>query len=216
VERGDHRRPDLFWPANGREFGPAGGIHGLGSVAGSLLQFAIQLPTVMRSMGIIKPVFAFASESVKTVVRNFFPVFFSRGVVQISAFVDATLATLLGDGPAAALQYTQSLYTLPVSLFGMSVSAAELPAMSSAVGSTEEVASELRKRLNAGLKRIAVFIIPSSMGFLAFGDVMVGALYRTGRFGQSDVRFVWGTLAGAAVGCWRPHSGDCTRRPTTP
>jgi putative peptidoglycan lipid II flippase len=171
-----------------------------GSVAGSFLQFAIQLPTVVRSMGIIKPVFAFASESVKTVVRNFFPVFFSRGVVQISAFVDATLATLLGDGPAAALQYTQSLYTLPVSLFGMSVSAAELPAMSSAVGSTEEVASELRKRLNAGLKQIAVFIIPSSMGFLAFGDVMVGALYRTGKFGQNDVRFVWGTLAGAAVG----------------
>lgn len=171
-----------------------------GSVVGSFLQFAIQLPTVIRSMGIIRPVFAFASESVKTVVRNFFPVFFSRGVVQISAFVDATLATLLGDGPAAALQYTQSLYTLPVSLFGMSVSAAELPAMSSAVGSTEEVASELRKRLNAGLKQIAVFIIPSSMGFLAFGDVMVGALYRTGRFGENDVRFVWGTLAGAAVG----------------
>lgn len=171
-----------------------------GSVVGSFLQFAIQLPTVMRSMGMIKPVFAFASESVKTVVRNFFPVFFSRGVVQISAFVDATLATLLGDGPAAALQYTQSLYTLPVSLFGMSVSAAELPAMSSAVGSTEEVASELRKRLNAGLKQIAVFIIPSSMGFLAFGDVMVGALYRTGKFDQNDVQFVWGTLAGAAVG----------------
>ncbi len=171
-----------------------------GSVAGSLLQFVIQLPTVIRSMGMIKPLFAFASESVKTVVRNFFPVFFSRGVVQISAFIDATLATLLGDGPAAALQYTQSLYTLPVSLFGMSVSAAELPAMSSAVGSTEEVASELRKRLNAGLKQIAVFIIPSSMGFLAFGDVMVGALYRTGRFDQNDVQFVWGTLAGAAVG----------------
>jgi putative peptidoglycan lipid II flippase len=171
-----------------------------GSVVGSALQFAIQLPTVMRLMHGIRPVFAFASESVRTVVRNFFPVFFSRGVVQISAFVDATLATLLGDGPAAALQYTQSLYTLPVSLFGMSVSAAELPAMSSAVGTETEIATELRRRLDAGLKQIAVFIIPSSMGFLAFGDVMVGALYRTGRFNDADVTFVWGTLAGAAVG----------------
>lgn len=171
-----------------------------GSVAGSFLQFAIQLPAVYRLMGSLRPVFTFAAESVRTVIRNFFPIFFSRGVVQISAFIDATLATLLGDGPAAALQYTQSLYTLPISLFGMAVSAAELPAMSSALGTAEEIAFQLRQRLDAGLRQIAVFIIPSSMGFLAFGDVMVAALYRTGKFGESDVNFVWGTLAGAAVG----------------
>ena len=53
------------------------------------------------------------SESVRTVVRNFFPVFFSRGVVQISAYVDAMIASFLGDGPTSLLQYTQSLYTLP-------------------------------------------------------------------------------------------------------
>ena len=51
-------------------------------------------------------------------------------MVQISAFVDAFLASFLGQGAVVALNYAQSLYTLPVSLFGMSVSAAELPAMS--------------------------------------------------------------------------------------
>jgi putative peptidoglycan lipid II flippase len=66
--------------------------------------------------------------------RNFVPVFFSRGVVQVSAYVDTLLASLLGTGAVAGLTNVQLLYTLPVSLFGMSVSAAELPVMSSTAG----------------------------------------------------------------------------------
>jgi len=44
---------------------------------------------------------------------EFFPVFVSRGVVQISAYVDALLASLLPTGAVAALAYAQTLYTLP-------------------------------------------------------------------------------------------------------
>src|SRR5436189_3397638 len=97
----------------------------------------------------------------------------SRGVVQISAFVDAALSSLVPTiGAVSALNYAQSLYTLPVSLFGMSISAAELPAMSSALGTSAEISEQLRQRLNAGLSRIAFFIVPSSMAMLALGDVM--------------------------------------------
>ncbi|HYE15475.1 MAG TPA: murein biosynthesis integral membrane protein MurJ [Pyrinomonadaceae bacterium] len=171
-----------------------------GSVVGSALQFGIQLPRVLGLLGGLRLSLAAANEHVRTVVRNFVPVFVSRGVVQISAFVDEMIASLLGDGPVQALTYTQSLYTLPVSLFGMSISAAELPAMSSAVGSEQEVASQLRGRLNAGLRQISFFVVPSVVAFLAFGDVMVGALYQTGKFTRGDTLFVWGILAGSAIG----------------
>jgi len=124
----------------------------------------------------------------------------SRGVVQISAFVDAILASFLPEGSVVALTYAQSLYTLPVSLFGMSVSAAELPAMSRAIGSTEEVADVLRHRLDEGLRRIAFFIVPSSMAFLALGDVIAAVLYQTGQFKHEAAIFVWGILAGSTVG----------------
>src|SRR5689334_10611665 len=118
-----------------------------GSVAGSALQFSVQLPTVLRLIHHFRPALAFASEHVRQVIRNFFPVFFSRGVVQISAFVAALLASFLGEGAVAALTFAQSLYPLPVSLFGMSVSAAELPAMSKSLGTVEVVAEKLRHRL---------------------------------------------------------------------
>ncbi len=171
-----------------------------GSVIGSFLQFGVQLPTVLRLVKHLHLTLDVASQSVRTVVRNFLPVFFSRGVVQISAYVDSLLASLLGNGPMTALSYTQSLYTLPVSLFGMSISAAELPAMASALGNKEEVAEKLRQRLDAGLRRIAFYVVPSSMAFLALGDIITAALYQTGKFNRNDSLFVWGILAGSAVG----------------
>jgi putative peptidoglycan lipid II flippase len=171
-----------------------------GSVVGSALQFCVQLPTVLMLLRRVRLAFGATNTNVRTVIRNFLPVFFSRGVVQISAFVDAWLASWLGTGAVAALGYAQSLYTLPVSLFGISVSAAELPEMSSATGGTADVAEKLRARLDAGLRQIALFIVPSSMGFLALGDVMAGALYQNGKFGRDDTVYVWAILAGSAVG----------------
>src|SRR6266850_1001308 len=171
-----------------------------GSVIGSALQFGVQLPSVVRLLHRFRPVIDIANAHVKEVVHNFFPVFMSRGVVQISAFVDAFLASYLPLGAVAALTYAQSLYTLPVSLFGMSISAAELPTMAKALGNTEIIAETLRRRLDAGLHRIAFFIVPSSMAFLALGDVIAAVLYQTGKFTQTDSRYVWAILAGSSVG----------------
>ena len=171
-----------------------------GSVVGSALQFGVQMPTVLKLIKRLRPVLDVASANVRMVLRSFFPVFVSRGVVQISAFIDAMLAGLISPQAVAALNYAQSLYTLPVSLFGMSISAAELPAMSSVVGTTDEIASQLRQRLDGGLSRIAFFIVPSAMAMLALGDVMTAALYQTGKFKQDATIYVWGILAGSTIG----------------
>jgi putative peptidoglycan lipid II flippase len=170
------------------------------SVAGSALQVGVQLPTVLKLLGGLKLSLAHQAEHVRTVIRNFFPVFISRGVVQISAYIDAFLASWLPTGAVSALAYAQTLYTLPVSLFGMSVSAAELPMMSGALGAAEEVASIMRTRLNEGLRQITFLVVPSIAGFLALGDVVVAAIYQSGRFTHADVLYVWGILAGSTVG----------------
>ncbi|HXX21130.1 MAG TPA: murein biosynthesis integral membrane protein MurJ [Candidatus Acidoferrum sp.] len=171
-----------------------------GSVAGSVLQVGVQLPMVLRLLRGFRLSLGRQSENVKTVVRNFFPVFVSRGVVQISAYVDVFLASWLPTSAVSALSNAQTLYLLPVSLFGMSVSAAELPQMSGAIGTDSEIAEALRKRLNAGLRQIAFFVVPSGAAFLFLGNVVVGAIYQTGRFKQADTTYVWGILAGSTVG----------------
>jgi putative peptidoglycan lipid II flippase len=121
-------------------------------------------------------------------------------VTQLSAYVDSAIASLLITGSASILNYAQLLYMLPVSLFGMSVSAAELPAMSSVIGEHEEVAARLRERLEDGLRRIAFFIVPSAVGFAAFGDLLARFIYQGGKFGVREAHWVWAVLGGSAVG----------------
>jgi putative peptidoglycan lipid II flippase len=179
----------------------------VGSVVGSALQFLIQLPVVLRLLRPLQWKATFRSEHVRTIVRNFFPVFLSRGVVQVSAFVDQILASLLPTGAVAALSYAQTINQLPVSLFGMAVSAAELPAMSAALGTAEEIAAKLRARLAAGLSQIAWFVVPSAVAFVVLGNVVVAAIYRTGHFSSSDVVYVWSALAGSGIGLLAGTSG---------
>jgi putative peptidoglycan lipid II flippase len=170
------------------------------SVGGSLLQFGIQIPAVLRLRGATGPTTLRAGAAVRTILANFWPVFIGRGVVQISAYVDTLISSLLPTGAVAGVSYAQVLYTLPVSLFGMSVSAAELPAMAGTTGDESTRAAELRARLTAGLRQIGFFVIPSAVIFLALGDVVTSALYQTGEFTREMAVYVWAILAGAAVG----------------
>ena len=168
-----------------------------GAVAGSTLQMLVQLPSVLRLVPGLRPRLEWSSD-VRTIVANFAPVFVSRGVVQISAYIDGMIASLLPTGAVTGLASAQLLYTLPVSLFGLSVSAAALPAMSGAA--SVEALDVVRERVNTGLKQIAFFVVPSAMAFFALGDVVAAALFQTGRFSYRDAVYVWAILAGSAIG----------------
>ncbi|MEO6446241.1 MAG: murein biosynthesis integral membrane protein MurJ [Gemmatimonadaceae bacterium] len=171
-----------------------------GSVAGSAIQLLVQWRNVARIIGVWRVTMDTRSSHVRTVLKNFGPVFVGRGVTQLSAYIDSFIASLLIAGSVSTLNYAQLLYMLPVSLFGMSISAAELPAMSSVTGATAQVAEQLRERLALALQRIAFFIVPSAVAFLAFGDLVARLVYQGGEFGSEQAQWVWGVLAGSAVG----------------
>jgi putative peptidoglycan lipid II flippase len=174
-----------------------------GAVAGAALQMIVQVPTVLRLLGPGTRVsLGRGNAQVREVVRNFLPVVAGRGVVQLSAYVDAAIASEIGLGTVAAFAYAQLIFTLPVSLFGMAISAASLPSMSAAQGGAEPgVAQEkLRAQLASGLRAIAFPVVASVVMFLVFGDVLCAALFQNGRFGPSEVRYVWLILAGSTVG----------------
>lgn len=170
------------------------------SVIGAALQFLIQVPAVVRVASDLRLAIARGNEGVRRVFRNFVPAFFSRGIVQINAFIDQAIASLLPQGAVSLLFYSQTLTILPISLFGMSIAAAELPAMSSSVGSDDETRKHIATRLDGGLRRIAFFVIPSAVAFLLLGDVIAAALYQHGRFTAEETRFLWGILAAASLG----------------
>lgn len=184
----------------GREAERVAEIAAWGVVVGAVLQFGVQVPFVLRRAVPMRYGLSLTLAPVRQVFRNFGPVVVGRGVVQVSAFVDEIFASYLTRVAIGAIGYAYTIYLLPFSLFGMSVSAAELPEMSSAIGTDEEIAARLRERLRTGLRQIAFFVVPSVVAFFTIGDDLVAALYQRGRFTDQSTLYVWLILMGYSVG----------------
>ena len=168
-----------------------------GAVAGGALQLLVQLPLVLRLLGKgARLSLGRGDAHVAEVVRNFFPVVAGRGVVQLSAYVDMLIASFMPSGTVASFGYAQTIYLLPVSLFGMAVSAAALPSMSAEA----DVREKLHAQTEAGLRTIAFPVVPTVAAFLALGDVICAALFQTGNFGARDTQYVWWFLVGSTIG----------------
>ena len=171
------------------------------SLVGAALQMAVQLPSVFSLVRHPRFVPDFGFPPVREVVKNFLPAFVSRGVVQISGYVDLRLASSIAfDGSVALLSYAQAIYILPISLFGMSISAAELPEMAREGGTDAAAFARLRTRLDAAIPRVAFFCVPSALAFMFIGDAIAAVLLQHGRFTHTDSLHTWAILGGSAFG----------------
>lgn len=169
----------------------------IGALVGAVLQFAVQLPTVLRLAPSLRLGMARSTPGLRQVLRASGPAILGRGVVQLSAYIDLIVASLLAAGAVAALGYAQVLYLLPVSLFGMSVAAASLPNL--ATFEATELAAR-RLALERAAARITLLVVPTSVLYLAMGDKVVAVLFEGGAFGPAQTRQVAAVLAAYALG----------------
>ncbi len=187
--------------AFGAKRSPAGLVIALawGALVGGVLQFAVQLPWVFALERRLRVSFSTRLEGVRETLRNAGPAIAGRGVVQLSGYVDYFLASFISGGAIALLGYAQTLYMLPISLFGMSVAAAELPELSRERSRAEDA---LRGRVDGALTRTAFYVVPSVVGYLILGDVIVAALFQTGDFSANDTYLTHLVLAGYTLGLY--------------
>jgi putative peptidoglycan lipid II flippase len=163
---------------------------------GGLLQLLVQLPAVVRLTQGIRLAFDGRNADVRDVRRRFGPAVLGRGAVQLSAYLDLLLASFLAAGALSALFRAQILYVLPISVFAMSVAAAELPELSRLSGDAGLVAA----RANAAMRRIAFWMLASSLVLIAAGEPLVAVLFQGGEFTSADTSLVWLILVFYAIG----------------
>ena len=167
-----------------------------GVAGGGLAQLLVQLPLTVRLARGLRLRWMRGHAGLREIRRRFGPALLGRGVVQVSAFLDQILATLLATGAIAALFRAQILYLLPVSLFAMSIAAAELPEMSRLAD--DPVALAHRTRL--AMRRVAFWMLMTAVIYVAAGDLVVGLLFEGGVFGSADTVLVWFVVGTYALG----------------
>lgn len=166
-----------------------------GLFVGAILQFGVQVPSVKKLAKNLTFRLDLKRQGVRDVIGRFGGAVLGRGIVQISAVVDQILASLLIVGATGALLKAQVVYILPISIFAISVAAAELPELSR-MTSPEEI----RKRAESGFGRILFFVSFTALAYVLLGDKIVGTLFERGRFTPDDTLLVWLALATYAIG----------------
>ncbi len=166
-----------------------------GLFIGGVIQLLFQFFGVSRLRTKICFSFSWKNEHVREIIRRFNPTILGRGVVQISAYFDLVLASLLVTGAVAALMSAQVLYILPISLFAMSIAAAELPEMSRNTDS-----QHLSNRLNQGIKQTSFLMLLTSVIYMTIGDQIIGVIFQWGSFDRDDSIAVAATLAAYSLG----------------
>ena len=169
----------------------------VGSLVGGILQFAVQLPLVLKLSRGLRVSFSTKVEGVRESVKAFGPVVAGRGVAQVSSYIDTILAGLAAAGTLGALRPALVLYLLPISLFGMSVAASELPELSRI--SQDRLAAFLA-RVERSIRQVLYLVLPTAVVYLGFGTLIVGALFGGGAFSAEDVWLVSLILGGYALG----------------
>ncbi|MCY4280510.1 MAG: murein biosynthesis integral membrane protein MurJ [Acidimicrobiaceae bacterium] len=167
-----------------------------GVAGGGLAQLLVQLPLTLRLIKGLRVRRLRNHPRLAEMRRRFGPAVLGRGVVQVSAYVDLMLASLLATGAVAALYRGQILYMLPVSLFAMSVAAAELPEMSRLADDPLALAARCR----AATRKVAFWMLLATAVYLAAGDLLVGLLFQGGVFTEQDTVLVWFVVGAYALG----------------
>ena len=167
-----------------------------GVLVGGALQFAVQVPAVVSLVPRLRISLRMRVRGVGEVARRFGPAVAGRGVVTLSSYVDVILASLLATGAIAYLDRAQVLYLMPISVFAVSVAAADLPELARERDSVER----MHERLVVAAARVLLFLVYALVAFVVLGRPIVGALYQRVNFTADDTYVVWLVLAAYSLG----------------
>ena len=171
---------------------------------GSLLQLLVQLPKTLSFIWLkdFKVKLTQVSKPSRVIIKTFFPVVLSRGVVQLSAYLDTIIASFLNPGSLSSLLYAQTIYLTPVSAFGLSNAAASLPEFSEKDLSSlsEEEKAKIEFDIKSTTERALFFTLPTSIIFVLFGLEIIRAILESGKFDAFSSNIVYFVLTSLTLG----------------
>ena len=171
----------------------------VGVVIGGLAQFLSQMPALRQAGLLFGWRFDFAHEGVRRIGWLMAPALIGLSVTQINILVSTILASYFPGGPTY-LFYGMRLIHFPLGIFGVALSTALLPSLSTQAAKGELDA--LRGTLGFGLRLIFFMIAPAMVGLILLRVPIVHLFFEHGRFTAADTQGTAAAVLAYAVGLW--------------
>ena len=178
------------------QFGYMGLAYGV--VLGAFLHMLIQLPSVFALGYRYRMHIDLRHPALRRIATLMIPRTLGIAAQQISILVNTIIASTLAVGSIAVLNLADNLYSLPISIFGISFAVAVFPTL--AHHYTLQKLKEFKEDFLQTLRQIIYLVVPTMIVYWLLRAQIVRLVLGAGQFGWEDTRFTISVLAFFTIG----------------
>jgi putative peptidoglycan lipid II flippase len=172
----------------------------VGVLVGGVLQFLMQVPTLVRKGMKFDFGISFSHPGIKNVARLMAPRLFGIGIGQINLFIDTRFATaaIMPIGSLAALNIADRVMELVLGGYAIAVATAILPMMSHQAAAKD--IDSLKRTLAFSVRIVAFITVPAALGLMILREPVIRVLFQHGQFVASSTRLTARALLYYSIG----------------
>src|SRR5712692_1768774 len=172
----------------------------VGVLVGGVLQFLIQVPSLVQKGLRFNFGISFSHPAIQDVARLMSPRLFGIGIGQINLLIDTRFATAsrMPAGSLAALYVADRVMELVLGGYAIAVATAILPMMSHQAAAKDY--DSLKKTLSFSVRIVAFITIPAALGLMILREPIIRVLFQHGQFVAESTRLTARALLYYAVG----------------
>jgi putative peptidoglycan lipid II flippase len=149
---------------------------------GGIIQFAIQIPVLVRQGMRFHPEISFTDPGVQKVGRLMGPAVLGVGVYQLNFFIDKIFSTSsrMPTGSVMSLYVAEHITQLVMGICAVAMSTALLPTLSHHAAAKDFV--EMKRTFGFSLRIVSFIAIPAAVGLILLRQPIVQVLFQHGKF----------------------------------
>ncbi|AYV23078.1 murein biosynthesis integral membrane protein MurJ [Vibrio mediterranei] len=157
----------------------------IGVFLGGFVQFAFQLPFLIKEGVLVKPKWGWRDPGVVKIRTLMIPALFGVSVSQINLLFDTFIASFLATGSISWLYYSDRLLEFPLGLFGIAIATVILPALSRK--HVDAHSEGFASTMDWGVRMVILLGLPAMLGLMVLAKPMLMVLFMRGEFTPHDV-----------------------------
>jgi putative peptidoglycan lipid II flippase len=170
---------------------------GLGTTAGYLVQFVVQVPPLIRRRFRLRPVWDPSHPAVRTVLRLSLWTF---GAVVANQIAFNLILVFAGRkaGDVTVFNTAFQFFQLPYAVFAVSIASVITPDL--AERWTNRDVGGFRRQMASGLRLTLAIMVPAAVGYIILAHPLLELVFRHGSFSSGDAHRIGTAVALFAIG----------------